>query len=161
MRGILAYEYKPTHPGPPVNRLFCRDWMYSNYKCKKKQRPEMKNGKQFSIVTDGVMAGGDLYEIHEFLHVSTTSRFLFKIKTVQGGSFSTNAMISFEDFLSLIFLRQWLRSKGSVTVLWQFLCSSIFSVIFFVCNVIKLPSIRVSCSTFLKWHRDEVFKISF
>ena len=56
----------------------------------------MKNGKQFSIVTDGVMAGGDLYEeIHEFLHVSTTSRFLFKIKTVESGSFSTNAMISF------------------------------------------------------------------
>ena len=140
---------------------FYQGWMYSNYKCKKKQRPEMKKRKQFSIVTDGVMAGGDLYEIHEFLHVSTTSRFLFKIKTVQGGSFSTNAMITFEDFLSLIFLRQWLRSNCSVTVLWQFLCSSIFSVIFFVCNVIKLPSIRVSCSTFLKWHRDEVFKISF
>ena len=72
--------------------------MYSNYKCKKKQRPEMKNGKQFSIVTDGVMAGGDLYEIHEFLHVSTTSRFLFKIKTVESGSFSTNAMFCLKNF---------------------------------------------------------------
>ena len=27
----------------------------------------MKNGKQFSVVTDGVMAGGDLYEINELL----------------------------------------------------------------------------------------------
>ena len=72
--------------------------MYSNYKCKKKQRPEMKKGKQFSIVTDGVMAGRDLYEIHEFLHVSTTSRFLFKIKTVESGSFSTNAMFCLKNF---------------------------------------------------------------
>ena len=161
MRGIFAYECKPTHPGPPANRLFCRDWMYSNYKCKKKQRPEMICNR---------WSHGRWRPLRDkWVSVSTTStfkldamRFVFKIKTVQGGSFLTNAMIRFclKNFFPWSSCVNDCAQRARLLYSGSFCVPSIFSVLFFACEC-KLPSIRVSCSTFLKWHRDEVVKISF